>query len=394
MDKKIKLFVLSAEPSYYQVPIFRMLNQDEKIDTLVFFCARKKEKAKDEEFGVVAEMGLDVLSGYQHKFLKNFSSKPSGGFFGQINFGIIKEIVVEKPDFIWINGWNSLTSFLAMFTGLLWGVKIFIRGESPLNQELLKNSFKSRLKRSVFRLLFKKVHGFLYIGEENKKFYKYLGAPEGKLFFTPYAIDNDRLFGQARELEDKKSELKKELRISPEKTAILFVGKFIEKKRPMDLLRAYAEIKNENKSLILVGEGALRGVLENFVKEKGLKDVYFAGFKNQNEIGKFYAAADIFVLPSGAGETWGLVTNEAMCFGLPVVISDIVGCGPDLVREGQNGYIFPGGNVDALTEKIELLIGDSDKRKNFGKKSAEIISHYNYGEDVAGITRAMESRAK
>ena len=135
----------------------------------------------------------------------------------------------------------------------------------------------------------------------------------------------------------------------------------------------------------------MRLELEKYIKENNLRNVHFVGFKNQTELPQYYAMADIFVLPSGIGETWGLVVNEAMCFGLPVIISDMVGCGKDLVKHGENGYIFPLGDVEKLAEYLADLIKNSKKRKLFGKKSFEIIQDYSHKKDIEGILKALEN---
>jgi len=227
------------------------------------------------------------------------------------------------------------------------------------------------------------------------------------LFFAPYAVDNKRFIEARKSLSKNRKLLRKELRIDEKDIVILFVGKLIYKKHPFDLLRAY-ELLNMGKSdlpninvnvrrsdfqkfnLIFVGDGILRPELENYVKEYNLKNVHFTGFKNQTEIPKYYALSDIFVLPSGAGETWGLVVNEAMCFGLPIIASDVVGCGPDLVKHGENGYIYPVGNIEKLTDYLEDLIKNPEKRKSFGKKSFEIIQEYTYEKDIKGILEALK----
>ncbi len=135
----------------------------------------------------------------------------------------------------------------------------------------------------------------------------------------------------------------------------------------------------------------MRPSLEGFAREKNLKDVYFAGFKNQTEIPAFYAAADVFVLPSGEGETWGVVVNEAMCFGLPIVLSHRVGSAADLVRNGQNGYIFRMGDIGSLTESLLLFVSNPARRKQMGERSSEIVKEYSLLKDVEGLRTALRS---
>jgi len=179
--------------------------------------------------------------------------------------------------------------------------------------------------------------------------------------------------------------------LNKDQTVILFTGKLIEKKHPFDLLKAYQRAANNSSkvALVFVGDGALRPELEKYAKEHNLKNVHFVGFKNQTELPKYYTLADIFILPSGLGETWGLVVNEAMCFGLPIIVSDLVGCGPDLVKYGENGYIFPVRDIKKLTEYLLDLIQNPQKRKKFGKKSFEIIQNYSYEKGIEGILKAF-----
>ena len=142
---------------------------------------------------------------------------------------------------------------------------------------------------------------------------------------------------------------------------------------------AYEKVDLENKALVYLGDGYLRRDLEEYVKEKKLEDVYFLGFKNQTAIPGYYVMSDIFVLPSTIGETWGLVVNEAMCFHLPVIVSDMVGCVKDLVRHGENGFIFKTRNIDELSGYLIKLLLEPELRAKMGKRSLEIIAKCIHG---------------
>ena len=380
-----KLAIVMSHAIQYQAPLLRKIADSGKVDLMTYFNwdFGVNQKSIDPEFKIKVKWDIPILEGYKYKFLKNFSLRSSSNFWGQLNFGIISALVRRRYKAVLIYGWNSFTNWLIFFTALIINTPVILQGESPLNQELLKKGWKQKIKMVVLKRFFKHISAFLYIGEENKKFYKYYGVPDEKLFFVPYAVDNERLI-----MAKKKSVIKKK------DIVILFVGKLIEKKRPMDLLKAYELlIKNHElkakSSLLFVGDGALRLELENYTKEHNLKNIIFTGFKNQTELPEYYAMADIFVLPSGVGETWGLVVNEAMCLGLPIIVSDMVGCGADLVKNGKNGYIFPLGNVEKLAEYLKELILNEDKRKIFSGKSFEIIQNYSYEKDIEGILRAL-----
>jgi glycosyltransferase involved in cell wall biosynthesis len=116
--------------------------------------------------------------------------------------------------------------------------------------------------------------------------------------------------------------------------------------------------------------------------------VVITGFVNQSGMGRYYAAADVLVLPS-SHEPWGLVLNEGMCFGLPVIASDAVGAAPDLVRSGENGFVYPVGDVTALAAALRRLLADPAGRAAMGARSREIVGRFSYDADVDGILAAL-----
>jgi len=387
----MKLAVVMSHAIQYQVPLLRKIAAAKDMKLMVYFnWDFGVRETLDTQFGQKVKWDIPLLDGYAYKFLKNISPKPSSNFWGQMNFGIVPELIRNRYDAVLLFGWNLFTNWLVFLVAPLVGTRIILQGESPLSHELTKKESSRFVRKLIFGVLFRLVGKFLYIGEENRKFYEYYGVPERKLLFAPYAVENDRLFAAAEELKGKKAELRKEFGIGGNQPVILFVGKFIEKKRPMDLLRAYKLIAHGS-ALVFVGDGVLRPEMEDYIKTQNLKNVRIVGFKNQTELPKFYAIADIFVLPSGIGETWGLVTNEAMCFGLPVIVSEMVGCGADLVKPGKNGFIFPVGNIEKLAEHISFLLSDEKRRIEFGNKSREIISAYSQEADVKAILEAMKN---
>jgi len=398
---KYRLAVLTSHPVQYQTPLFRKLANHPGIDLSVYFCWDFGVKESiDPEFGKKLKWDIPLLEGYRYTFLRNVSPRPSSQFWGQINPGIIRELRQHHCDSILIFGWNSLTNWLAFFTAFLSGIPVLLRGENPLHQELLKPTWKTSIKKIYLGWLFRHVDAFLYLGEENKRFYEHYGVPQEKLFFVPYAVDNKRFMLAHKELRSKKYALRKEERINKDAVVILFVGKLIEKKHPFDLLKAYEllitryQLPVANVALLFVGDGVLHPALERYVREHNIPNVRFVGFKNQTELPRYYALADVLVLPSGKGETWGLVVNEAMCFELPVIVSDVVGSGPDLIRNDENGYIFPLGNIEKLSMYLKELITSASKRKNFGKRSLGVIRGYSYEKDAEGILEALGSLKK
>lgn len=349
------IIFINSHPIQYFAPLYQKITED-GLDVEVWYCSDESIRGeKDRQFGVNVKWDIPLLEGYRYRFFKNYSWKPSihAGFFGLLNLGMLKSLWSTPKSLVIVHGWGYANSVLSIVFARLCGHQVALRGESPLNQELAKSP-KSRFFKRVFLqyFLFQFVDRFLFIGKENKAFYHYYGVQESQLVFTPYSVDNERFQQAAKELLPQKKELRIELGFPVESKIILFSGKYIFKKRPMDLLQAYAALDFPDKALVMVGEGELRSEMELYIQDKKLENVFLTGFVNQSEIVKYYAIADVFVMCSGDGETWGLSTNEAMNFGLPIVLSDRVGCAIDLVDD-ETGTIFPLGDIKALADSIK-----------------------------------------
>lgn len=387
---KKKLAIITSHPIQYQAPLWKKISADSEIDSHVYFCWNpQKNQNFDREFNQKIIWDTPLFDGYKYSFLRNFSPCPSSNFWGQINFGIVNELFRCRYDAVLVHGWNSFTNWLVFFIAPFLDLKIILRGENPLMHEAGKNKIKNFLKRMCLNWLFKRVRAFLYIGEENKKFYIFYGAPKQKLIFCPYAVDNDRISRACEIFSENKSALRAELGIGADSIVILFMGKLIDKKRPLDLLMAYKRLKNTNTHLLFIGDGDLKPKLEKYVRDHAVANVQFLGFKNQTELPRHYAIADLLVLPSEAGETWGLVVNEAMCCNLPIIVSDKVGCGPDLVKQGVNGLIFECGSPEKLELALEKLIIRQNNLKMFGEASRQIIKNYSFDRNMQAVKQAL-----
>jgi glycosyltransferase involved in cell wall biosynthesis len=390
--RRFRLAILASHVIQYQAPLFRMLARQPEIELSVFFCSDwGAESYHDEGFGREVKWDVPLLEGYRFEFLPNWSIRPNASrFWGRINPRIILHLRRREFDAIWVHGWARLSDWIAMLTAFRFSVPVLIRGESNLLRALPR--WKSLLKRIVLRNLFRRTSAFLAIGRFNAEFYRVYGVPKEKIYMVPYAVNNDFFLSQADKLANCKGKLKQELGIAPELPVVLYSGKLIEKKRPSDLLKAFEYISRTQKAvLVYVGAGSLEPELKQYAEAKHLP-VVFAGFRNQSELPKWFAIADVFALPSG-DEPWGLVVNEAMCFSLPVVASDQVGAAGDLVRGGVNGFVFNSGDVRSLSEHLELLLFDPVLRARFGQKSREIIEHWSYRENVNGILTCLEQLA-
>lgn len=395
MNNKIKkVGFLLSHPIQYFSPLMQEMERHLKPNFKVFYCSDHGITEKyDTGFGRTVKWDIPLLDNYPYEFVENNSFNPSvSNFFGLINYDLIKVLYQNELDVLIIHGWGFFSNIFAILIGKVTGVKVWLRAETPLNQERFHSSKSLFLRRIVLHyFLFKLIDKFLYIGQENRDFFKYYGVKEHQLIFTPYSVDNKTFNESHIRLLNQKEKLKAQKELPSDHINILFCGKFIEKKRPLDLIMAFKLIsgKHQKVSLIMIGDGELKEAIKIFIKENSIENVYLPGFINQTEINAYYALADIFVLPSQSGETWGLVVNEAMNFGLPIVASHLVGCAKDLVRNDQNGFIYEMGNVDQLALNLEHLLVDEDLRKRFGNKSKEIINQFSNDVIVQNMLREL-----
>ena len=393
---KHRVLFLNSHPIQYFAPLYQALNKQKDIDLTVLYCSGHGLSGElDQEFGVQVKWDIPVLEGYRSLFLKNNSYNPGiYGFLGLMNFGIVKHLFKLPKSTLIVHGWGYFTNVLAIIFGKLAGHTVCLRGESPISHEH-NRSKRSLILRKLFfgKILFRLPDYFLYIGNENKAFYRLYGVSENKLLFAPYAVDNKRFQLAYKKLAFHKHELRKKLGLPQDKKVILFSGKYIDKKRPLDLLLAFNQSQYRQESyLVFMGDGELRPEMESFIKKNNLHNVLLTGFINQSNVPEYYAAADIFVMCSQGGETWGLSTNEAMNFQLPILLSDLTGSSGDLVHEGLNGYVFQTGNIDDFTEKLDRLLSLPKEELNImGKRSGKIIDQYSYHQIISAITQIQLS---
>jgi glycosyltransferase involved in cell wall biosynthesis len=217
---------------------------------------------------------------------------------------------------------------------------------------------------------------------------------ESLIYHTPYSVDNEFFTSERAKWMAHREQLKIGLGFSPNMPVIIFSGKLIQRKRPMDLLHAYAGLVEKGivAGLLFIGEGELRPALEQLVRERGLTNVRIAGFQNQTQLPRYYAVGDVLVLPSQF-DPWGLVVNEAMLFSMPVIVSDQVGAGPDLVQDSETGYTYPVGDVMQLQALLKQLLLNTDLRQRMGQAAQERIRHWNYDTCVNEIVRAVDAVA-
>lgn len=383
-----RLAALTSHAIQYQAPLFRRLAAHPKIDLTVYLCSDwGYRQYMDRGFGRAVQWDRPLLEGFRWKLLRNWSplrapDRPLGVF----NPGIIPELARNRYDAIIIHGYALASYLLGFFASIVTRTPIFFRGETVVRPR--RGRALSLVKASVLSLVRRSTSAFLAIGTPSIDFYQRLGIARDRIIFTPYAVDVEFFRAGALRHRARKDEVKSSFGIPRDLPVILFVGKLVDRKCPLDLLEAFAPL-DDHAALLFVGDGDLRSRLERRVSELGLLHVRLAGFRNQSELPAFYGTADIFALPS-SHEVSPLVINEAMSSELPIVASDAIPSVVDLVVEGSNGYRFPCRDVVALRERLRSLLSDVSARQAMGAESAHIISGWTHERSVQGVLDALE----
>ena len=375
-QKKTKIAFLLTHPIQYLSPLFSRIASEPDIDIVVFYqndCSLRKHY--DKGFCNTIDWDIPLLEGYPYQFLPAIGRRDALGYIKPFSTGLGRRLVSGKFDVIIIHGYNRPYHWLAMVQSWMLGLRVFIRDEATL---ISKNRglIKKLLKRGFFAMLNQIVAGYLSIGTANQEYYISNGVSRDRIFMTPYAVDNEFFSKRAKEASKNTDALRSQLKLKQGRPIILYASKLQARKRALDLFNAYCQASksmNPPPYLLYVGDGELKPNLLERIDELEDDSVRFLGFRNQSELPALYALCDVFVLTS-VFEPWGLVVNEAMNAGKAIIVSDQVGSGPDLVKNGENGYIFPAGDVEALADCLKKVLANPSDCKRMEQRSAEIIS--------------------
>jgi glycosyltransferase involved in cell wall biosynthesis len=338
---------------------------------------------------------VPLLDGYRSEFLPVIRDDGTQTVATPLNYGILSALRGRAEpgfDVLWIHGYAMVNALHGMLAAKALGIPVLLRGDMWLGDRP-RSGRKLFLKKLFFQLLKNLVNGILPVGTLNEEYWRNYLGDDIPFFLMPYAVDNEYFQLRSLEAGAKREELRRELDIEGERPVILFASKLQRRKHCSDLLDAYHILINRRMSgplpyLVIVGDGEERAALEEQVRRNGLADVRFCGFRNQSELPGFFDIASVFVLPA-RHEPWGLVVNEAMNAATAVVISDDVGCHPDLVTNGVEGFVFPVGDVNALAEALLRVLSTPETAEKMGQNALQRIRKWSFEEDVLALREAV-----
>lgn len=374
-----RLVLITEIIAPYRIPVFNALARMEGIDFSVIFFAetdttlRRWRVHKDE-----IRFPYRVLPSWRWR---------AGKHNILINRGLWSALTKLSPQVIICGGYNYLASWEALLWARRHQTEFVLWSESNANDARSGRLWTEALK-SYF---LKKCNRFVVPGKASVEYMKTFGAPAASILIAPNAIDNSWFSKHSENVRTRANEFREKLKLPPR--FILFVGRLVPEKGVFDLIEAYAKLDRSIRSevgLVFAGDGVSRKELMQRGEQISPGSICFPGFAQREDLAAYYALAEALVLPTHS-DTWGLVVNEAMACGLPIIVTNVAGCAADLVEQGWNGYVVPPRDADKLCTAIDSIVRQPELRQVMGDRSLERIKHYSPEACAAGLAAVATS---
>jgi glycosyltransferase involved in cell wall biosynthesis len=389
MPRKTRLAVIVSHPVQYYAPLHQRLARRDDYLVKVFFTWHAAQGAvQDRGFGRPVAWDIPLTDGYEYELVPNSAADPGvHHFFGLRNPHLVERVSAWNPDVIHVTGWAWHAHLTALREFSRMGVPILFRGDSHLLDG--ESRWPRRwLKWMVLRQIFKWPTAFLVVGTANRRYYERFGVASNRLIPCPHSIDVARFAEPAEDFERQAADWRRDLGIGKDRVVLLFAGKFQPRKRPIELMKAVQALGDRRLVLILAGNGELEAEVRS-IASADPERFRVLPFQNQSRMPVVYRLGDLFVLPSSVYETWGLSVNEAMACGRPVLISDHVGCGLDVVNPSC-GAVFTGRDPAALAHALIETTTDGENLKRMGRAAARRAWSFDIGLTESSLVEAVE----
>jgi glycosyltransferase involved in cell wall biosynthesis len=343
----------------------------------------------DPEFGSSFQWDVPLLDGYSWVEVPN-KGTDSEGFWGLYNPGLWKLVREGNFDAVFCPTGYIRASFWIAFCASKLSNSAFIFGTDATSLEpRAASSWKASAKRLFWPFLYGLASQVVAPSSGTRELFLSLGIPQERITVFPFVVDNDWWSAQAARVD--RQAVRASWGASPDTPVVLFCAKLQPWKRPADLLLAFAQANLPNAVLLFAGDGAQRHELETQAKQLHLSDrVRFLGFVNQSQLPPLYAASDLLVLPSDY-EPFGLVVNEAMLCGCAVAASDRVGAAGDLVAPIDPSFIYPCGNVAALSALLQRAFAEPAELQRFRSSARLRMETWSPRDYVAATLQALDA---
>jgi len=384
----IRLTVVMTHPAQYLAPWFRHVAREPAIDLTVLYATAPSPAQQGVGFDRAFEWDVPLTDGYRARVLRAPEPGDHVGadrFFGVDAPALADAIAETRPHAALVPGWHSVVLLRALLACRRLGVPAIYRGDSTVASG--PSGFRRPLWAMRTRGLLRLYAAWLAVGTRSREYLLRFGAPAERVFHSPHCVDHERFAEGARAVSgEARVAARAAAGIAPGDFTVLFAGKLEPKKRVADLVRAVARL-GPGAVLAVAGAGVEEPALRALAAEAGAR-VAWLGFVNQRELPRAYALADCLALPSDGRETWGLVVNEALACGLPSVVSDRVGCAPDLIEPGRTGETHPVGDVPALAAALDRVRRRLAAGHDFAPAARARAAAHSFAAATAGLLAA------
>ena len=354
----MKILVVTPIPTPYRDPFWQTLSVRPDIELTVVYCASgKTDRPWTGPNGEFSYTRLFPRGGNVMKWL-------GWGNSCYWNIGISTLLKDVQPDAVLLGGYNHLTILAAVRHCKRNRIPWFLMSESWKN----RSGLMGRVKRQVLRWWLKSAAGALPTGTRASKCLSSLGVPSDRQCFLPNVPDIESLGRFSDKLQSQTSQVKIKLGVRPKHRLVAFAARMIEKKRPLLVIEAFLRLEDKGDvTLVMIGDGPLIGKAKELAKQcDDSSRVVFPGFLSPEEVHRWMAVADLFVQPST--ETWGVAPLEALSCGVPVVLTDQIGCSEDVLPDPSLGTVLQTVDVELLTDAMNTYLKHScDHRANKDK---------------------------
>jgi glycosyltransferase involved in cell wall biosynthesis len=388
------LVIIETHPVQYHAPVYHFLNDHLGVPVHVIYGSDFSIAGYcDREFGTSFAWDTELVRNSDScTFLSRVGRGGAGSVEDVSAAGLDRALAELQPAAVLLTGYSPAFHRHAFFQAWKLGCPILFRAETT-DHTALRGASKSWLRDRMLQSLYARCDRLLPIGQRSYEHYRRLGCDEHRLFFSPYCVSTNAFQCDEEARDRLRKPAREQLAIPEGSLVVLFCGKLSTRKGPhvlVEALKGLPENIRERMVTLFVGDGQQRDALDKQCTADAVIQVRFAGFKNQSELSPYYHAADVFVLPSLESETWGLVVNEALHHGAPCVVTDAVGCAPDLIEPEVTGEIAVGGSAESLRDAIKQFlprVGTSQIREQCRQK----VSGYTVEKAAEGIAKAFRS---
>ncbi len=371
---KCRLVIITEIIAPYRIPVFNALACHDEIDLHVIFLAQTDPAMRQwRVYSDEIRFSYEVLPSWRGRL---------GSYNVLLNRNVPGTLHARDPDVILCGGYNYLASWQALRWARRNGVPFVLWCESTAHDQRSGSLVLESLKQNFFN----KCSGFVVPGASAKEYVEQLAGCASAIFVAPNAVDNDLFAAGSDSARANASRVRGHLGLPAR--YVLFVGRLVKAKGVLELLDAYASLPEKLRSqlgLVFAGDGPLRADLELKARMLSPGLIHFAGFVQRDELASYYGLAECLAFPTYS-DTWGMVVNEAMACGLPIVSSCVAGCTADLVS--SNGIVVAPRNSVQLSRAIQQIAADPVLRENMSFRSQEIIQRYSPQMCAAGIAKA------